>query len=177
MLIDDPKRQPPSEGRPLDSITMCTIGRMIESYFDGFKVKRCKKYLGKPTMENVELTSRVQSSAIEFVGLDIIGPRCSLTSLVTQSDVTLVRSTMTSFTKLWDTSIQWSARLKCEAWMWSVLLVPHLQKDIIYLGYNWLFLQISRNGSPEGGQDIWRNQICQASRHLPLQGTKVNCPQ
>jgi len=128
--LTTPRRQLPSEGKLLDSITMRSCryyiaDRMIESCSDAFHTKRHMKHSKKLIMVCAELTNPDPSSKTDSEGLAIIGRKWSLTPSPMLSDVMHVRSMVTLSIKHQDIFIQHPlySHLRCGEWMLSNLSV------------------------------------------------------
>ena len=160
------KRWLPLKGRPLDPITIwsrehCIVDHMMESSSVACHTKKHMRHSKKLMTVCVELTSSVQNLEIDSKDWDIIGQRWSLIPSLTLSDATPVRFMVTSFTRHQDIFILQllPGHLRCGEWTRLVLLATFIQRTSVYLSHNWLFLQMDWSDPPEGGKDIWHDQV------------------
>jgi len=132
-----PRKQLPSEEKLLDSITMCIVNRMLESYSDAIHTKRHRRHSKKFTMLCTKLTNPDPSSETGSEDLAIIGRRWSLTPSPILSDAMPVRSTITSSIKRQEIFIPHPlhGHSRCGEWMWLDPSVPQHPKDITSSGH------------------------------------------
>jgi len=135
-LLMTPNRQPPLKGKPLNSTIMRSRKHYITDHMTessaAYQIKRHMKYSKKCMTACVEFIILVWRLEIDSEGWGFIGQRWSLTLSLTPSDVTPVRSMVTSSTRHQDifTLQLLPGHSRCGGWTWLALSAHLLQKDI-----------------------------------------------